>query len=286
MYKILNKQIFCNTIISFEIFAPNIIKNAKAGQFVIIRNLTGGERIPLTIAGINYERKGIKVIFQIVGQSTMKLASLSVGDYITDILGPLGNPTQIRLYGTIVAIAGGIGIAEIVPVLKNFKQIGNKIITLVGVKSKNFIILEHELKQVSDSLLFSTNDGSYGRKGFVTDMLNEILPKVKIDMVYAVGPLLMMKNIAAMTKMKQIKTIVSMNTIMLDGTGMCGSCRLTVHNKTKFVCTDGPEFDAHSINWDEAISRLTTFSNFETIAYNNYKSNKECQCHMKLGMTK
>jgi ferredoxin--NADP+ reductase len=254
---------------------------AQAGQFLILRVDHGSERIPLTIADINYKNKLIRVIFQIIGKSTMKLSSLSEGDFIQDILGPLGNPTKIIKYGTIIAVAGGIGVAEIIPILQKFKKVGNKIISIVGVQNKNLIIFENELRKVSNSIFFTTNDGSYGRKGFVTDVLKEILDKDKIDMVYAVGPILMMKAVSETTKKKNVQTLVSMNTIMLDGTGMCGSCRLQIDNSIKFVCTDGPEFNAHSINWDEAISRLKIFNDLEKISYERFKLDKECKCHKK-----
>jgi ferredoxin--NADP+ reductase len=279
VYKIFNKQIIRKGIISYEIYAPDIVKTAKAGQFVIIRVEDNSERIPLTIADINNECGLIKVTFQIIGNSTIKLASLSKGDFIKDILGPLGNPTKIVKYGTIVAVAGGIGVAEIIPVLKAFKKIGNKIISIVGVKNKSLLIFEDKLREVSHSIFFTTNDGTYGKKGFVTDILKEILGKQQIDMVYAVGPILMMKAVSDITKHKKIQTLVSMNTIMLDGTGMCGACRISINNSIQFVCTDGPEFNAHSINWDEAISRLETFKSFEKIAYDRFKFNKECKCH-------
>ncbi|MDR0915259.1 MAG: sulfide/dihydroorotate dehydrogenase-like FAD/NAD-binding protein [Endomicrobium sp.] len=279
MYKIFNKIILCDKIISYDIYAPDIAQIAQAGQFIIIRLKQYSERIPLTIAGINKKHGLIKIIFQIIGKSTMELASLSKGAYIKDILGPLGNPTNIIKHGTIVAIAGGIGVAEIIPVLKEFKKIGNTIISIVGVRNKSLIICETELRKVSHSILFTTNDGTYGHKGFVTDVLKETLAQNKIDMVYTVGPLLMMKAVSEITKKQNIPTLVSMNTIMLDGTGMCGSCRLTVDQSIKFVCTDGPEFNAHSINWDEVISRLKIFNNLEKIANDRFKFHKECKCH-------
>ncbi|MDR3281611.1 MAG: sulfide/dihydroorotate dehydrogenase-like FAD/NAD-binding protein [Endomicrobium sp.] len=279
MYKIVSKKELRPKIRSYEVYAPEIAKSAKAGQFVIFRIDERGERVPLTIAGTNLEKGLVRVVFQEVGKSTMHLASLCEGDYIRDFLGPLGNPTKIKKYGTIVAVAGGVGVAEIIPVIKELRKVNNKIITIVGVRCKDLIILEDELKQESDLLLFATNDGTHGVKGFVTDILNDVLIREKVDMVYAIGPVPMMKAISEITKEKHIETLVSLNPIMLDGSGMCGACRVSVNGNTKFVCVDGPDFNAHLLNWEEIVSRLELFKNFEKISIDKFKNNRNCKCH-------
>jgi ferredoxin--NADP+ reductase len=279
MYKIVSKKEITQKIKSYDIHAPEVAKTAKAGQFVILRIDEKGERIPLTIAGVNPEKGLVRVIFQEVGKTTMYLASLCEGDYIRDFLGPLGNPTKIKKYGTIVAVAGGVGVAEIIPVIKEFRRIDNKVITIVGARCKDLIMLEDELKQESNSLFFVTNDGTYGIKGFVTDVLKNVLIREKVDMVYAIGPVPMMKAIAELTKEKQIETLVCLNPIMLDGTGMCGACRITVNGSTKFVCVDGPDFNAHLVNWEEITSRLGLFKNFEKISIDKFKNDRNCKCH-------
>ncbi|GMO64448.1 MAG: sulfide/dihydroorotate dehydrogenase-like FAD/NAD-binding protein [Endomicrobiia bacterium] len=281
MYKIISTEEIGPKIKSYEIYAPNIAKNAKVGQFVILRINDKGERIPLTIAGRNLEKGLVKIIFQEVGKTTMQLASLSAGEYIKDFMGPLGHPTEIKKYGTVVSVAGGVGAAEVVSVIKELKNVGNKIITIIGARCKNLIILKDELRQQSDSILFATNDGTYGTKGYVTDILKDIINKEKVDIVYAIGPVTMMKSVSEITKRKNIKTIVSLNPIMVDGTGMCGACRVTIHDETKFACVDGPEFDASLVNWEELISRLGLFKNLEEIAINKFKYTQECNCCKK-----
>ncbi|MDR2666087.1 MAG: sulfide/dihydroorotate dehydrogenase-like FAD/NAD-binding protein [Endomicrobium sp.] len=281
MYKIINTEEIGPKIKSYEIYAPNIAKNAKVGQFVILRINDTGERIPLTIAGTNLEKGLVKIIFQEVGKTTMQLASLSAGECIKDFMGPLGYPTEIKKYGTLVSVAGGVGVAGVVPVIKELKNVGNKIITIVGARCKDLIILKDELRQQSDSIFFATNDGTYGIKGYVTDILKEVINKEKIDIVYAIGPVAMMKSVSEITRSKNIKTIVSLNPIMVDGTGMCGACRVTINDETKFACVDGPEFDASLVNWEELISRLGLFKNLEEIAINKFKHNQGCNCCKK-----
>ncbi|MDR0956291.1 MAG: sulfide/dihydroorotate dehydrogenase-like FAD/NAD-binding protein [Endomicrobium sp.] len=281
MYKIVNKREIGHKVHSYEIYAPEIAKNARAGQFVIFRINDKGERVPLTIAQTKPKEGLVKIIFQEIGKSTFHLASLNEGDSIRDFVGPLGHPTEIKKYGTVVAVAGGVGAAEVLPVIKELKKVGNKIITIIGARCKDLIILEDELEQESDILLFVTNDGTSGIKGFVTDVLKNIVNKEQIDIVYAIGPVLMMKAVSEITKEKHIKTIVSLNPIMLDGTGMCGACRVTVRGVMKFACVDGPEFDAHGVHWEELHSRLELFKNFEKVSLDNFKNYKECRCHKK-----
>ncbi|MDR1400997.1 MAG: sulfide/dihydroorotate dehydrogenase-like FAD/NAD-binding protein [Endomicrobium sp.] len=281
MYKIVSIEEIGPKIRSYEICAPNIAKNAKAGQFVMLRVNDIGERIPLTIAGTNLEKGLVKIIFQEVGKTTMQLASLSTGKYIRDFMGPLGHPTEIKKYGTVVSVAGGVGAAEILSVIKELKSVGNRIITIMGARCKDLIILKDELRQQSDSILFTTNDGTYGTKGYVTDALKEIINKEKVDIIYAIGPVSMMKAVSEITRKKNIKTIVSLNPIMLDGTGMCGACRVTIHDEIKFACVDGPEFDANLVDWEELVSRLDLFKNLEKIAIDNFKRNQGCNCCKK-----
>ncbi|MDR1928631.1 MAG: sulfide/dihydroorotate dehydrogenase-like FAD/NAD-binding protein [Endomicrobium sp.] len=276
MYEIVKKHEIGYSIYDYEIYAPDVAISAKAGQFIIFRINSMGERIPITIVETKPEKGLVRIIFQKIGKSTFQLASLNKGDYIRDFLGPLGNPTKIKKYGNVVVIGGGIGVAGILSIVKEFKKIGNTIIIVVGARSKNLLILESELRQYSDSIFFATNDGSYGIKGFVTDILKDIVSKNKIDIVYAIGPVIMMKAVSEFTKKKCIKTIVSLNPIMLDGTGICGACRVTVAGETKFVCVDGPEFDAHSVNWNELYFRLESFKYSEKISLDRFKQHMGC----------
>ena len=281
MFKIISKKILSFNIKSFEINAPDIAKNSKAGQFVILRLHEKGERIPLTIAGTDVVNGTIRIIFQEAGKTTTELGTLNEGQYIRDVLGPLGHPTEIKNYGTIVAVAGGVGTAEVLPVIKSLLKAGNKVITIVGARNKDLLILEDELKENSSQLLIATDDGSYGIKGFVTNVLADVIAKEKINIVYAIGPVPMMKAVSNMTKEHNIETLVSLNPIMVDGTGMCGACRVTVNGKTKFACVDGPEFNAHKVNWDELVSRLSLFKKYEAESFENFKHNSECKCHHK-----
>jgi len=279
MFKIISKKILSSNIKSFEINAPDIAKNAKAGQFVILRLHEKGERIPLTIAGTDAVNGTIRIIFQEAGKTTTELGTLNEGQCIRDVLGPLGHPTEIKNYGTIVAVAGGVGTAEVLPVIKSLLKAGNKVITIVGARNKDLLILEDELKENSSQLLIATDDGSYGIKGFVTNVLSDVIAKEKINIVYAIGPVPMMKAVSNMTKEHNIETLVSLNPIMVDGTGMCGACRVRVNGKIKFACVDGPEFDAHKVNWDELVSRLSLFKKYEAESFENFKHNPECKCH-------
>ncbi len=281
MFKIISKTSLSSNIKSFEISAPDIAKNSKAGQFVILRLHEKGERIPLTIAGSDSAKGTVRIIFQEAGKTTTELGALNEGQYIRDVLGPLGHPTEIKNYGTIVAVAGGVGTAEVLPVIKSLLKAGNKVITIVGARNKDLLILEDELKENSSQLLIATDDGSYGVKGFVTNILADVISKEKINIVYAIGPVPMMKAVSNMTKEHNIETLVSLNPIMVDGTGMCGACRVTVNGKTKFACVDGPEFDAHKVNWDELVSRLSLFKKYEAESFENFKHNPECKCHHK-----
>ncbi|MDR2192593.1 MAG: sulfide/dihydroorotate dehydrogenase-like FAD/NAD-binding protein [Endomicrobium sp.] len=276
MFKIVSKKEIGNNIRSFEIEAPNIAANAKAGQFVMLRIDDKGERIPLTVAGTDKQKGTVTIIAQQMGKTTAHLGKLNSGDFIRDFAGPLGQPTEIENYGTVIAVAGGVGVAEIIPVIKALKEAGNRIITIVGARNKDLIILENDVRASSDELLIATDDGSAGKKGFVTDILKEVMERELVNVVYAIGPVPMMKAVSALTKEKNIKTLVSLNPIMVDGTGMCGACRVSVDGKIKFACVEGPEFDAHKVNWDELISRLGVFKELEKISFDNF-----CKCSNK-----
>jgi ferredoxin--NADP+ reductase len=274
MFKIVAKREIGNNIKSFEIEAPDVAKNAKAGQFVMLRIDDKGERIPLTVAATDKQKGTVTIIAQQMGKTTSHLGKLNVGDAIRDFAGPLGQPTEIENYGTVAAVAGGVGVAEIIPVIKALREAGNKVITIIGARSKDLIILEDEARASSDELLIATNDGSAGKQGFVTDILKETVSSRTVNIVYAIGPVPMMKAVSDLTKEKNIKTLASLNPIMVDGTGMCGACRVSVGGKIKFACVEGPEFDAHKVNWDELVSRLGVFKDLEKVSFDNF-----CKCN-------
>lgn len=258
--KIVKKENLAAEIVLMEIEAPEIAKKRKPGQFIILRVNEEGERIPLTIADSSPEAGTITIIFQVVGKTTMQLSDLSVGGEIADLVGPLGKPTHIDNFGTVAAIGGGVGTAVIYPVAKGLKKAGNKLISIIGARSKDLLFLTEEMKEISDRLLISTDDGSEGIHGFVTDVLKKIIDEgEKPDIVFAMGPLPMMKAVSNLTRDLGIKTIVSLNPIMIDGTGMCGGCRVTVNNEIKFACVDGPEFDGHQVDFDNLGKRLRVY---------------------------
>ncbi|MCL2484812.1 MAG: sulfide/dihydroorotate dehydrogenase-like FAD/NAD-binding protein [Endomicrobia bacterium] len=288
MFKIVFKEVMAHNVKSYIISAPDIAKNAKAGQFVMVRINDKGERVSLTIASADIANGTIRIIFQEAGKTTKQLGRLAEGDCIKDILGPLGIPTEIKKYGTVVAVAGGVGTAEVLPVINYLRAERNKIISIIGARNKDLILLENEINKNSDELIIATDDGSKGVKGFVTTALTDLIKKgEKIDMVYAIGPVPMMKSVSNLTKEYSIPTFVSLNPIMVDGTGMCGACRVTVDGKTRFACVEGPEFDAHKIDWDELISRLSLFRELEKVSdekfakENSCEDNPECKCRKK-----
>ena len=248
-------------IVKIKVHAPRLAQKAQPGQFVVVMVEAQGERIPLTV--VEAEKDLVTLIFQEAGLSTRLLGKLNEGDSLYAILGPLGHPTKIQNYGKVILVAGGVGIAEIYPVARQLTEKGNEVITIIGARSKNILFLEEELKKVSKELYVTTDDGSYGRKGFTTDVLKELLQKSPYDLVYAVGPLPMMKRVAMVTKEFGTKTYVSLNTLMLDGTGMCGGCRVTVGGQVKFACIDGPEFDGHLVDWEEMAKRNKTYEEKE-----------------------
>jgi len=264
MNKILKKESLNPTVSKMVIDAPLVAKKAEAGQFIILRPLKESERIPLTIADYDRDNGTITIIYQIVGATTMQLDSLKEGEYIEDFVGPLGTPSKLDGLKKVAIIGGGVGCAIAYPVAKKIKSLGAKVDSIVGFRNKDLVILEDEFKKASDRLFIMTDDGSYGEKGLVTNALEKLISEGnKYDEVIAIGPLIMMKFVALLTKKYNIKTTVSMNPIMIDGTGMCGGCRLTVGGKTKFACVDGPDFDAHEVDFDEAIKRSGMYKEHE-----------------------
>ena len=263
MNKIIRKEQFSEKVYLFEVEAPLIARSRKAGNFVIIRVGEKGERVPLTIADADIEKGTITIVVQKVGLSSTKLCSLNAGDYITDVVGPLGNPTKIEKYGTVICAGGGVGIAPMLPIAKALKAAGNRVLSVIAGRNKELVILEDEVRACSDELIIMTDDGSYGEKGVVTIGIEKLIQQEHIDKVFAIGPPIMMKFCCLLTGKYNIPTDVSLNTIMVDGTGMCGACRLTIGGKTKFVCIDGPEFDGALVDWDEMFKRMGTFKRAE-----------------------
>ncbi len=265
MYKILTKKILNPTVTLMEVDAPMIAKKAEPGQFIILRVDAEGERIPLTIADFDREKGTITIIFQIVGATTEKLNHLEQGEYIHDFVGPLGVPSHTDGLKKVAVVGGGVGCAIAYPIAKKLHNLGAEVHSIVGFRNKDLVILEDEFKSASDVMKLMTDDGSYGEKGLVTNALEELIKAGnQYDEVIAIGPLIMMKFVCKLTKEYNIKTVVSMNPIMIDGTGMCGGCRLTVGGETKFACVDGPDFDGHLVDFDEAMERGTMYKEFET----------------------
>lgn len=263
MNRIIRKKQFSEKVFLFEIEAPLIAKSRKAGHFVIVRVGCKGERMPLTIADANIKRGTITLVVQKVGLSSAKLCNLNVGDYVTDVVGPLGNATHIEKFGTVLCAGGGVGVAPMLPIIKALKDAGNKVLSVLAGRSKELIILEDEVRANSDETIIMTDDGSYGEKGVVTVGMEKLIKQEHIDKAFAIGPPVMMKFCCLLTQKYNIPTDVSLNTIMVDGTGMCGACRLTIRGKTQFVCIDGPEFDGASVDWDEMFKRMNTFKDVE-----------------------
>jgi ferredoxin--NADP+ reductase len=255
VYKILHKETLSDINKLMVIAAPEVARKAKAGQFVIVRIDEHGERIPLTVADYDREAGTITIIFQEVGKTTMQMGTLEAGDELATFAGPLGHPTEIEKYGTVVCVGGGVGIAPIYPIARALKEAGNTVISIIGARTRELLFWEDKMRAASDELIVCTDDGSYGRKALVPEPLKELLAQRKIDRVWAIGPAIMMKFCAATTEPFGVPTIVSLNTIMIDGTGMCGGCRVQLTEGAKFVCADGPEFDAHAVDWDLLLAR-------------------------------
>lgn len=270
MAKILKKEALNQNTVKIEVAAPHIARAAKAGQFVVVVPTEIAERIPLTIADFDQQKGSISIIFQIAGATTKLLDSLKVGEEIAHLLGPLGVPTHIEKFGRVVVIGGGVGIAEIYPAVKALKAAGNEVIAIIGARSSEYLIYQNELSAASSQLMVTTDDGSAGHKGYVSDKLQEIIAAgSKIDRVIAVGPVPMMKVCCEVTRPHAIKTVVSLNTMMLDATGMCGICRITVGGEVKFACVEGPEFDGHAVDFAELSSRLKMYRDVEKKAYDH-----------------
>ncbi len=262
-YKILSKKQLCEGQFEIVVDAPNVTRNGKAGQFIILRVDENGERIPLTIADIDKEKNELTIVFMAVGYTTKKLAQLEAGEEIEDLVGPLGVPTNVKKYGTVVCVAGGYGAAPCYLIAKSLKEAGNKVYMIMGTRTKDLLFWEDKMKEASSELFVTTNDGSHGRQGLVTEVLQEIIDRETVDFVITVGPMPMMKAVADLTREPAIKTEASMNPLMVDGTGMCGACRVTVGGETKFACVDGPDFDAHLIDFDEVIQRSRIYKDQE-----------------------
>jgi ferredoxin--NADP+ reductase len=267
MFPIVEKLDISSTIARFVIEAPFIARKRKAGNFVMVRLHQQGERIPLTIADGDPEKGTITLIVQAVGKTTKELCAMKQGDSLLDVVGPLGNPTPVAFHGAVACVGGGVGTAELLPIAKALKAAGNTLHTIIGARSRDLVILEREMADVSDRVYVTTDDGSYARKGFVTDQLKDLLDaRLGISAVYAIGPLPMMKAVANLTRTYGVHTLVSLNTIMVDGTGMCGGCRVTVGGEMKFACVDGPEFDAHKVDFDELMMRNRSYVELEKIS--------------------
>ncbi len=263
MNKIISKEYFSANVVKLVIDAPKIARARKAGHFVIIRIGEKGERIPLTIAEADEEKGTITLVIQQVGVTSKKVCALNEGDYITDLVGPLGHPTHVEKVGTVVCCGGGVGVAPLLPIVEAFKKAGNRVVTVLAARTKDLVILEEQMRRHSDEVIIMTDDGSYGKQGLVTSGVEEVINREKVDLCITIGPAVMMKFVSLLTKKYEIPTVASLNTIMVDGTGMCGACRISVGGETKFVCVDGPEFDAHQVDFDEMLMRLSSYKEVE-----------------------
>ena len=270
MSKIVDKVFLSDNVVKLEIEAPLIAKKRKAGHFVIVKIGKKGERIPLTISQANINKGTITLIIQRVGVTSHKLTNMEIGDDVTDLVGPLGHATKIDKAGTVLCAGGGVGIAPLLPIVEAMHQAENRIITVLAARTKELLILEKEIRTHSDEVIIMTDDGSYGKKGLITHGMEEVITREKVNMAITIGPAIMMKFTSLLTKKYNIPTIASLNSIMVDGTGMCGACRVSVGSKTKFVCVDGPEFDAHEVDFDELLIRLGGYKEQENIAYQKY----------------
>ncbi len=280
MFKILRKEELSPNVYAMDIEAPRVAKKAQAGQFIVLRVDEKGERIPLTIADFDREAGKILIVFQVIGASTMQLAAMEAGDSLLDFVGPLGQPSEIEKMGTVVVVGGGIGVAPTYPIARAMKEAGNKVIAIMGAKTKDILIMEDEMKAVTDEVVVTTDDGSYGIKGFVTNAVQMLVDRgEKIDQITAIGPVIMMKSVADATRELGIRSIVSLNPIMVDGTGMCGGCRVQVGDETKFACVDGPEFDGHLVDFKGLMSRQRMYRDMEA-------EGKDHICNIGLGRAK
>ncbi len=277
-YEIVEKRELNDVISEFVIYAPLIASSAKPGHFVILMKDKKSERIPVTLVDWSSSKGTITVIIQAIGKSTAEINMMKKGDAFLNVLGPLGTPVEIKKIGSVVGVGGGVGIAELYPIAKAFKEMGNKVISILGARNKNLLILEQQTRQISDEVIITTDDGSYGKKGVVTDALKELYSRgEKIDAVFTIGPLIMMKYVALTTKPYSTPTFASLNPIMLDGTGMCGGCRVEIDGKFKFACVDGPMFDAHKVNFDSLIKRTNAFKEHEKKSLEDFLKKHNCK---------
>jgi ferredoxin/flavodoxin---NADP+ reductase len=271
MFKIVKREEMAEgTVILNEIEAPLIAKKARPGQFVILKANEDGERIPLTMADTDPDRGTITIIYMVVGKSTALFKTLKEGDGFQDVIGPLGKPTHLEKVGKVACVGGGTGVAVLHPITRALKQVGNDVTCIIGARTKDLLILESQMKSASHNLKVCTDDGTYGHHGFVTDVLKDALEEGDVQMVVAIGPVPMMRAVANLTRPYEVKTLVSLNPIMIDGTGMCGGCRVTVGGETKFACVDGPEFDGHQVNFDELMLRLQAYCEEEKAGYEEF----------------
>ncbi len=271
MFQIVDARLLAASVRQFKVAAPEIARKRKPGQFVVLRINEEGERIPLTIADANPEEGLITLIFQEVGKSTTQLGKLKTGDSVSDLIGPLGVPTHIEKFGTVACIGGGIGIAPVYPIAKGMREAGNTVISIIGARNKDLLIMEDDMARVSNVLKVSTDDGSYGYHGFVSDVLQDFIDAgTTLNLVVAIGPVPMMRVVCNVTRNRGIKTVVSLNPIIVDATGMCGACRVSVGGKTRFVCVDGPEFDGHEVNFAELVKRQRAYLNQEKQSHETY----------------
>ena len=276
MFKIVHREEMAEgTVVLNEIEAPLIARKAKPGQFVILKANETGERIPLTMADTDPDKGTNTIIYMVVGKSTALFKKLQIGDGYQDVIGPLGKPTHLENVGTVVCVGGGTGIAVLHPITRGLKQAGNKVISIIGARSKDLLILEDHMNAVSDELHVCTDDGSYGHHGFVTDVMKDVLENNEVGLVVGIGPVPMMKFVSKITEEYNVKTMVSLNPIMIDGTGMCGGCRVSVGGKTRFACVDGPEFDGHQVDYDELMMRLQAYCDEEKECYEEFCTLKE-----------
>lgn len=260
MNKIVGKTYFSTKVVEFVVDAPLIARSRRAGHFVIVKIGEKGERIPLTIADSDTIKGTITLVIQNVGKSSAKICGLEIGDFITDLVGPLGKATHVEKYGTVVCAGGGVGVAPMLPIIEAMKKAGNKVISVLAARTKELVILEEQVAKYSDEVIVMTDDGSYGQKGLVTNGVESIIHREPVDLCVTIGPAIMMKFVSQLTAKYNVPTMASLNTIMVDGTGMCGACRVTVDGKTRFVCVDGPEFDAHKVDFDEMLMRLKAYN--------------------------
>ena len=271
MYKIERKIRFAEGLFGIWVEAPYVAERANAGQFVMIMTHEKGERVPLTMADYDREKGLIFLVFLVAGKTTAQLADMEQNEELYSLVGPLGKASEIENYGKVICVGGGTGIAAIYPIARALKDAGNQVLSIIVARNRDLIFMDDEVKKVSDRLIVTTDDGSYGAKGFVTDALKKILEEERVDRIWSVGPAIMMKNVALLTKNYGVKTLVSLNAIMIDATGMCGTCRVTVGDETKLTCVDGPEFDGHVVDWNEFMNRLTRYRSQERMAMERYR---------------